>query len=516
MSSVAAPAGEILGHPKGLFILFMTEMWERFSYYGMRALLILYLTKHFLFSDRDAGLLYGSYGSLVYAMPVIGGLIADRYLGYKKAIIFGATLLVLGHFGMAFEGSPSRMVDGVVVRDSLYEQIFYLSLALIIVGVGFLKASISTIVGQLYEEHDPRRDAGFTIFYMGINIGAFIATLACAYLGETYGWRYGFGLAGIGMLVGLLTFVGGDRHLRGVGAPPEEGRLFEKVAGVSRELLIYVTGFVAVLVVWQLIQRTGDLGILLTIFGGAVVAWVIWYSLSKCTPVERDRMLTMLLLIVLSVFFWALFEQAGSSLTLFTDRNVDMGNFFTAGMFQSLNPMFIIMLAPLFAWVWVKLAQNDREPSTPMKFGLGILQVGLGFAVLIVGASFAGPDGRVAVFWLALMYLLHTTGELCLSPVGLSMVTRLSVAQVGGMMMGVWFLSSAFAAYVGGMIAGAMAIGEGGAEVSFGLESLGVYVGVFGKLAMLAVGIGVALMIVSPWLAKRMHLDDQAKSGILP
>ncbi|MBL6692217.1 MAG: peptide MFS transporter [Pseudomonadales bacterium] len=509
MSSITAnPAEELLGHPKGLFILFMTEMWERFSYYGMRALLILYLTKHFLFGDREAGLLYGSYGSLVYAMPVIGGLIADRYLGYKKAIMFGASLLVLGHFGMAFEGAPSQVVNGEVVRETLYEQIFYLSLAFIIVGVGFLKASISTIVGQLYEEHDPRRDAGFTIFYMGINIGAFVATLACAYLGETYGWKYGFGLAGIGMLVGLVTFIGGDKHLQGVGAPPEGARLSDRVAGLSREVLIYVSGFAAVVVIWQLIQRTGDLGILLTLFGGVVVSWVIWYSLSRCTPIDRDRMLTMLLLIVLSVFFWALFEQAGSSLTLFTDRNVNMGDFFTAGMFQSLNPMFIILFAPVFAWIWVKLAQKDMEPSTPLKFGLGIAQVGLGFVALIIGASFAGEDGKVAVFWLALMYLLHTTGELCLSPVGLSMVTRLSVAQVGGMMMGVWFLSSAFAAYVAGMIAGAMAIGDGGADVSLGLESLAVYVGVFEKLAILAISIGVGLMIVSPWLAKKMHLED--------
>ncbi|MBO6558478.1 MAG: peptide MFS transporter [Pseudomonadales bacterium] len=507
MSTAVTPAEEILGHPKGLFVLFMTEMWERFSYYGMRALLILYLTKHFLFGDREAGLLYGSYGSLVYAMPVIGGLIADRYLGYKKAIMFGAMLLVLGHFGMAFEGPPSRVIDGEVVRETLYEQIFYLSLALIIVGVGFLKASISTIVGQLYEEHDPRRDAGFTIFYMGINIGAFIATLACAYLGETYGWRYGFGLAGIGMLVGLVTFIGGDKHLQGVGAPPATAGLSDRIAGVSKEVLIYISAFAAVVVVWQLIQRTGDLGILLTVFGSVVVAWVVWYSLSKCTPIERDRMLTMLLLIVLSVFFWALFEQAGSSLTLFTDRNVNMGEIFTAGMFQSLNPMFIIMFAPVFAWIWVKLAQKKKEPSTPMKFGLGILQVGLGFVALIIGASFAGEDGKVAVFWLALMYLLHTTGELCLSPVGLSMVTRLSVAQVGGIMMGVWFLSSAFATYVAGMIAGAMAIGSDGADVSIGLESLSVYVGVFEKLAILAVSIGILLMIVSPWLAKKMHLE---------
>jgi len=509
LSSVGAPTDEFLGHPRGLFVLFMTEMWERFSYYGMRALLILYLTKHFLFGDKDAGLLYGSYASLVYATPVLGGLIADRYLGFKKAIMFGAGLLVIGHFGMAFEGPPSTIVDGVVVRDSLYEQAFYLSLAFIIVGVGFLKSSISTIVGQLYIESDPRRDAGFTIFYMGINIGAFVATLLCAYLGETYGWQYGFGAAGIGMLIGLAIFIHGDKYLEGVGAPPESANLSKPVfAGLSKEWFIYLSGLIAVVGVWQMIQSSSDLGILLVLAGFVVTVWLIWFSLSKCTPVERDRMLVMLALIALSVCFWALFEQAGSSLTLFTDRNVAMGSIFTAGMFQSLNPMFIIFLAPLFAWVWVKLGQRGMEPSTPMKFGLGILQVGLGFAVLIFGASLAGSDGKVAVVWLALMYLLHTTGELCLSPVGLSMVTRLSVARVGGMMMGVWFLSSSFAAYVGGMIAGAMAIGGDGTDVSLGVESLMVYTSVFEKLSMLAVGLGVLLIIVSPLLARRMHIGE--------
>lgn len=500
---------ELLGHPRGLFVLFMTEMWERFSYYGMRALLILYLTKHFLFGDKTAGLLYGSYASLVYAMPVIGGLIADRYLGFKKAILFGAVLLVCGHFGMAFEGPPSVIQDGEVVRVAFYEQIFYFSLALIVVGVGFLKSSISTIVGQLYEQEDPRRDAGFTIFYMGINLGAFVATLACAYLGETYGWRYGFGLAGVGMLIGLVTFIRGNIYLRGVGEVPEGARLDQVVIGLRKEWLIYLAGFVAVLLVWQLIQRTGELGLVLALFGAIVVTWVIWYSLARCEPAERDRMLVMLLLIVLSVFFWALFEQAGSSLTLFTDRNINMGEVFTAGMFQSLNPFFIILFAPVFAWTWVKLAAIGREPSTPMKFGLALVQVGLGFGVLILGAAFAGPDGKVAVFWLALMYLLHTTGELCLSPVGLSMVTRLSVVQVAGMMMGVWFLSSSFAAYAAGLIAGLMAIGDDGNAVTVGLESLAVYTAVFEKLAILAVALGGLVMLVAPFLARRMHQHNE-------
>ncbi len=501
----------ILGHPKGLYVLFFTEMWERFSYYGMRALLILYLTKHFMFGDKTAGLIYGSYASLVYAMPVLGGLIADRYLGYRKAILFGAILLVCGHFGMAFEGPASQtmLVDGglVVVRDDFYTQAFYLSLAFIIIGVGFLKASISTIVGQLYSEADPRRDAGFTIFYMGINVGAFVATLLCAYLGETYGWRYGFGLAGIGMLIGLLTFQLGKPHLLGFGEPPNPSDLAKKIVpGITKERLIYLVGFVSVFIVWQVIQRTSELGLLLLVFGGIVVGWVIWFSLAKCEPRDRDRMLVMLTLIAVSVLFWALFEQAGSSLTLFTDRNINMGTTFTAGMFQSLNPLFIIVLAPVFAMLWVLMARKGFEPSTAAKFGLGILQVGLGFAVLIYGASLAGPDGKVSIIWLALMYLLHTTGELCLSPVGLSMVTKLSVQRVAGMMMGVWFLSSAFAAYAGGLIAGLTAIDDEAAQS--GLASLAVYTGIFENLAIVAIGLGMVMLLVSPFLNRLMHLDN--------
>ena len=505
-----APADDILGHPRGLYVLFFTEMWERFSYYGMRALLMLYLTKHFLFGDREAGLIYGSYGSLVYAMPVIGGLIADRYLGYRKAVAFGAFLLVCGHFGMAFEGQAAmeQWVDGkwVVERNEFYAQTFYLSLAAIIIGVGFLKANISTMVGQLYGAKDPRRDAGFTIFYMGINLGAFTATLACAYLGETYGWRYGFGLAGIGMLFGLLVFHIYRRHLLGFGEPPApEWLAAPLVPGINRERLIYLLGIAGVFGIWQLIQQTSELGLLLLLLGAVVLGWGIWFSLARCSPVDRDRMLVMLFLIAVSVMFWALFEQAGSSLTLFTDRNIQMGEFFTAGMFQALNPMYIIFLAPLFAWVWVKLAAQGLEPTTPAKFGLGILQVGLGFAVLVYGTSLAGPDGKVSVIWLALMYLLHTTGELCLSPVGLSMVTKLSVKRIAAMMMGVWFLSSAFAAYVAGMIAGAMAIDDQGTGAVDAMTSLAVYSTVFEKLALVAIGLAIVVLALSPLLHKRMH-----------
>lgn len=507
MDSTATASRDFLGHPKGLYVLFFTEMWERFSYYGMRALLVLYLTQHMLFGDREASLIYGSYGSLVYAMPVLGGVIADRFLGYRKAVAFGAVLLVCGHFGMAFEGPGAVLAaDGSIHRDPFFSQIFYLSLAFIIIGVGFLKANISTIVGQLYSEQDPRRDAGFTIFYMGINLGALVATLACGYLGQTYGWKYGFGLAGLGMLCGLLVFQLNRRLLEGHGEPPRAAKLNQSVApGVKREHLFYLGGIIGVVVIQQLIQHVSELGVFLGIVGAGIVAWMLWYSFTRLEPRDRDRMLVMLVLITMSILFWSLFEQAGSSLTLFTERNVAMGQFFKASMFQSFNPLFIILMAPVFAWLWVKLSAKRLEPTTPAKFGLGIIQVGLGFAVLLIGAAQAGPDGKVSVVWLALMYFFHTTGELCLSPVGLSMITKLSVRRIAAMMMGVWFLSSSFASYAGGMIAAAMAIKQGGGSAVNAAASLGVYTGVFGELAIIAVGLGLLLLIISPLLSKRMH-----------
>ncbi|MBL6686943.1 MAG: peptide MFS transporter [Pseudomonadales bacterium] len=502
MTSITA-TDTFLGHPKGLYVLFATEMWERFSYYGMRALLILYLTKHWLFADGEAAMIYGTYAALVYAVPVLGGMIADRYLGLRKAIVFGAVLLVVGHLGMAIEGPQAVQSADGVVRSSIHEQFFYLALAFIVVGVGFLKANISTIVGSLYQDNDPRRDGGFTIFYMGINLGAFVATLVCAYLGETYGWRYGFGLAGIGMLVGLVTFLWGTKYLEGHGLPPNAEQLKASRFGLTLETSIYTISVAFVLIIWLAIQNTGEMGLALTVFAGAITAYVIWFSMSSCTTQERNRMLTMLLLMAFSVVFWALFEQAGSSVTLFTDRNIDRGDFFTAGMFQSLNALFIILLAPVFASAWVVFARRRIEPSTPMKFGIAIVLAGLGFFALVLGALNANSAGQVAAIYLVLMYLLHTMGELCLSPVGLSMVTKLSVQRVAAMMMGVWFLSSALAAYVGGWIAGLMAIDTTSAGES-GVESLAVYVSVFEKLGLFAVLTGIALMAVSPWIAKRM------------
>jgi POT family proton-dependent oligopeptide transporter len=273
-----------LGHPPGLFVLFATEMWERFSYYGMRALLILYLTKHWLYADGEAAMIYGSYAAMVYAVPVLGGMIADRYLGLRKAIVFGAVLLVAGHLGMAYEGPPAVVIGETVERSAQHEQAFYLALSFIIVGVGFLKANISTIVGGLYGEGDPRRDGGFTIFYMGINLGAFVATLLCAYLGETYGWRYGFGLAGIGMVIGLLTFLLGSKYLAGLGLPPAPATLAARRFGVSLEHRIYASAVLFVGLIWFAIQNTQEMGVVLTLFTGVVTATLFGFRLPNARP----------------------------------------------------------------------------------------------------------------------------------------------------------------------------------------------------------------------------------------
>ncbi|MYE83260.1 MAG: peptide MFS transporter [Gammaproteobacteria bacterium] len=507
--NVAATAEprDLLGHPRGLAVLFFAEMWERFSFYGMRALLIFYLTQHFLFDDAMSAGIYATYGAMVYLMPVIGGMVADRYLGFRKAVIVGAVLLCFGHLGMAFEGDPARTVDGVVIRDEVSLQVLYLSLAFIVIGVGFLKSSISNMVGELYGPDDNRRDGGFTLFYMGINLGAFVAGIVCGYLGQTYGWRYGFGLAGIGMLAGLVTFVRGRRLLLGAGEPPDRADLGRALVGrITREQLIWGAALVAVLVMWQILQHQEVVGGMLLLGGGAVVIGLIWFSLARCTPVERDRTLVVLGLTSVSVVFWALFEQAGSSMSLFADRNVDReiaGMTPQASQFQSLNPLFIIFLAPLFAGLWPMLARRGFEPGTPAKFGLAIVQVGLGFAALVYGCSVAGENHLVAAGWLAFAYVLHTTGELCLSPVGLSMVTQLSVARIAGMMMGVWFRSAAFSSYVAGIIAAGASV-----DTSNGLDraaSLAIYADTFEYLTIVALAVGVAMLAVAPWVRRRMH-----------
>ena len=497
-------SSDFLGHPKGLFVCFATEMWERFSYYGMRALLILYLTKHWEFTDATSYLIYGAYTSLVYIMPVFGGMLADQILGSKKAVTYGAILLVFGHLGMTVESN---------------EQIFYLSLALIVSGVGFLKPNISTMVGALYEEGDPRRDSGFTIFYMGINIGAFTATLLCGYLGEEIGWAYGFGAAGIGMLLGLFIFLWGQKYLEGLAEPPSN-KYMTKVNGISFENWAYISGVVMVLITWFLVQNSQLVGQLLGGFGVIFIgAWLL-YALLKCAPEERDRLIVVGILILFSLIFWALFEQAGSSLNILTDRGVDRVIFgweVPASMFQSLNAGFIFTIAPLFALLWIALAKRNMEPSTPIKFSIGIVLVGLGFLALVYGMN-SSEGLQTGVIWIVLIYLLHTLGELCLSPVGLSSVTKLSPQRIVGFMMGMWFFASAAGNYVASLIAKGTAgdpvlkIAEriyfqvmNLPEDTFTFNQKNGFMDVYTDVGLIAIGCGIFLAIITPLLRKLMH-----------
>ena len=483
---------DFLGHPKGLFVCFATEMWERFSYYGMRALLILYLTKHWEFTDATSYLIYGAYTSLVYIMPVFGGMLADQILGSKKAVTYGAILLVFGHLGMTVESN---------------EQIFYLSLALIVSGVGFLKPNISTMVGALYEEGDPRRDSGFTIFYMGINIGAFTATLLCGYLGEQVGWAYGFGAAGIGMLFGLIIFLWGQKYLEGLAEPPSN-KYLQKMNGISYESWAYISGIFMVLITWFLVQNSQLVGQLLGGFGAIFIgAWLL-YALFRCAPDERDRLIVIGILILFSLIFWALFEQAGSSLNILTDRGVNRVIFgweVPASMFQSLNAGFIFTIAPLFAMLWIALAKRNMEPSTPIKFSIGIIFVGLGFLALVYGMR-SSEGLQTGVFWIILIYLLHTLGELCLSPVGLSSVTKLSPQRIVGFMMGMWFFASAAGNYVAGLIARATASDSSGVSNDvFDLTQKQSFMDVYTDVGLMAIGCGIFLAILNPILKKLMH-----------
>lgn len=500
-------AGKTLfGHPRGLFMLFFAEMWERFSYYGMRALLMLYLVKHWMFSDADASMVYGAYTALVYITPVIGGYLADRYLGQRKAVLYGAVLLVIGHFLMGFEGAGGQ---GSPALDA-----FWLALAFIIVGSGFLKANISVMVGQLYPRTDVRRDGAYTIFYMGINLGSALGALLCGYLGETYGWKYGFGAAGVGMLLGLVVFVIGRPLLQGRGESRDPAALRRRVMGLPVEWLLYGLGIVIVVACWWMVQHQHLVGWALGVAGVVLLGYVGRVVLTRLDREARHRIFAAMILMMGSVLFWSLFEQAGSSLNLFTDRYVDrniLGWDVPASMFQSINAIYIVLLGPFFAMLWLYLARRGLEPSAPAKFGLAIVQLGLGFLVLVAGAA-AGAGNATPVLFIFLIYLLHTTGELCLSPVGLSAMNRLAPAHMASLIMGCWFFAAATGNFVAGLIArasGAEAVaGEGAAQQ--------VVLGVYSNVGWIAVAVGVGFVVVSPLIRRLMHLDTLRDDDGLP
>jgi POT family proton-dependent oligopeptide transporter len=563
-------------HPRGLIILFFAEMWERFSYYGMRGILIFYLTQHLLFDDATAGAQYGSYTSLVYLLPLLGGLLADRYLGTRKAVAFGALLLVAGHLTMAVEGTPAtqQLVYGgqryevaaegrmesrsvkLMVGDKAYDfgpaanggleikglpaggalptvlpegsftmekqvdplgkNAFYLAVSLIIMGVGFLKPNISTIVGQLYPQGDPRRDSGFTLYYYGINLGAFWASVLCGLLGQTVGWWAGFGLAGVGMALGWVVFVFGKRYLEGKGEPPNPELLKARVAGpINREWLIYLGGILGVLPVWFLVQNNQLVGYALAISTVLSLIFIAYFLATKCNKIERERMMLAMVLVLGSVVFFTLFEQAGTSLNLFAARNVDLMGV-SAAQTQSFNAGFILIFAPIFAALWAWLGARGKDPNPVLKFGFGLLQVGLGFLVVVWAQGMADENYRLPLIMLALLYMLHTTGELFLSPVGLSEVTKLSVASVVSFMMAVWFLASSIAQFVGGLIAGAMGAETVGGQVLDPAAALATSMDGFNKLGWAGVGVGVVFVVLSFFIKHWAHGANTAEGHARP
>lgn len=646
-------SGGWFGHPQQLKRLFTTEMWERFGYYGMRAILTLYLAQHFLFSDTTTAGVYGGFTALVYLTPLIGGLIADRYLGSKKSVKFGAILMALGYFTLCFGGDSARpyatidaqrydvtiskdaagedvrtlVMNGqsLVIRGNedksvsllgangtevrriaeggfqsdadrspLFVAILLIGLSLVTVGNGFFKPNISTIVGTLYADGDRRRDAGFTMFYMGINLGSLFSQFFCPILAVSVGWWAGFGLAAIGMTCSWLLFQFDGGRLKGYGERPQG-------ADGSKDWLIYGAAILAVPLSFALFSNLmsyvpppaagGIGGYLLSLplmgklmFGSFIIAipGILFWAWRAGNKTEFQMMVAAMVLIVFNTVFFTLFEQAGSSLTLFAERNtvleigwtgplfamframpisfylffaavfgtvmygawwffsngelpavkrtmaiawgaafviVMVGMHFArmqgfgsepvyvmpAGQTQIFNALFIVILAPIFSVMWNKLAERGLEPSIPIKFGMALMGVGAGFLFLVWGAQFAGPSAQVGLVWLAGLYLIHSIAELCISPVGLSMITKLSIARIVGLMMGVWFLSIATAQFVAGIIAQFASVETVGGQVTNLQVSLNTYVGVFNTIGMVSILLGVVLLLLAWPLKYLMH-----------
>jgi POT family proton-dependent oligopeptide transporter len=579
ISHVDPQAGDMwFGHPRQLARLFTTEMWERFGYYGMRALLTLYLTKHFVFGDREATGLYGGYTALVYLTPLIGGYLADHILGFKRAVKFGAILMSAGYFVLCFGGPAARpfaeidgqrhaviiqteagqdtqylvdhgrqlrihgnedgtiaLMDGSAVvrtlpkgglvaggtRSPFYVFVLLAALSMISVGNGFFKPNISTMVGALYAPEDRRRDTGFTIFYMGINLGSIFSQLLCPWLADAVGWWAGFGLAAIGMLVSWALIEFDRGRLAGLGEPPPR-------SGRDRAPLVYLGALCVVPIFYLLyinlmaaspappgssilgyISSLSLMGkLLFATFLAAVPGILIWSAIVGDRR-ELQIMLAAMVMICFNTVFWTLFEQAGSSLTLFADRNTDLSIFglfrIDAGQTQFFNAAFIVLCAPIMSAIWNGLARRNLEPTIPVKFAIALVGVGAGFLFLVWGAAMVGPSFKVTVWWLAGLYLIHSLAELCISPVGLSMITKLSIARVVGMMMGLWFLSISIAQYVAGIVAQVASVDTVGGRVTNLRTSLETYSAVFWTIGWIAIALGGLLFALSPFIKKWMH-----------
>jgi POT family proton-dependent oligopeptide transporter len=487
-AAIATPGPHRERQPRALSMIFFTEMWERFSYYGMRALLVLYLVNALGWQRPDALELYAIYTGLVYLSPIAGGYLADRFLGHRKAILIGGLTMAMGHFAMAFPA------------------LLHLALGLIICGNGFFKPNLATLLGTLYRDNDPRRDGGFTIYYMGVNLGAFIAPLVAGTLGEKFDWHWGFASAGVGMCFGIAQFLWGQEKLEGAGLPPGKARLDRRdwlhIALISASMVPFVY---AVMGAWRVVGPLWDaLPVLGKVVVAAGVVAALWFAGSRfagkgdadAAPLTREewgRIAAIVIMGFFVIFFWMGFEQAGGTMNLFADKQTDRVMFgweIPASYFQAINPLGIVLMGPFMAAMWTAVDRSRWRLPTPAKMAIGMIVLGLGFVVLAIGQGRADAIGKVGPQWLFFAYVLHTVGELCLSPVGQSMVTKLAPLRVGALMMGIWFLANAAANYLAGI-----------------LEELlkGSSMPLYWFLVATSVGAGLVLLAITPLLKRLMH-----------
>ncbi|MGO4710759.1 peptide MFS transporter [Chryseobacterium sp. 2TAF14] len=491
------------GHPKGLYLLFMTEMWERFSYYGMRAIFVLYMTKMLLMGDAEASEIYGSYTGLVYLTPLLGGYLADRYLGNRRSIEIGGILMAIGQFILFFSASTT---------GASAVTLMWMGLTMLIIGNGFFKPNISTMVGQLYPQGDRRVDSAFTIFYMGINLGAFMSPLICGTLAEKVDFKWGFLAAGIGMLIGLVTFIISKNKVLVDADNKPIGMPNNKFGIAQWGMVIGSIGLIFFLMNFKTMFNS-DLDVIgYLIYGAMIVMPLIVLTDKSLTKDEKDRIIVIFILAFFVIFFWGAFEQAGASLTIFADRQTDRNLFgweMPASYFQSVNALAILLLAPLFSSIWLRLGNRGKEPSSPKKMAYGLALISFGYLVIAYAVYGLGMMDKVSMFWLIGLYVIHTMGELCLSPIGLSMVSKLSPARFSSLLMGTWFLANAaankFAGTLSALIPGGGESGEAPKTTSF----MGFQINdLFDFFIVFVIMCGVAaliLFVISKWLEKKMH-----------
>lgn len=489
-NTTTAHIDEVEGrHPRQLYLLFFTEMWERFSFYGMKALLLAYMVTQLNFDEPKGYAILGSYAALVYTMPMFGGMLADRFLGYRKAITFGGILMTIGHLVLAIPQSWS----------------FFYGMAFIICGNGFFKPNISSLVGTLYKENDPRRDSAFSIFYMGINLGAMIGGVLCGYVGQRINWHYGFGLAGLFMILGLVVFTIGKKSLGDRGLPPQIQLLHRKlITGLNRETIIYIGTLLTVPLVVFLFHVYEAMDWIMLGLGLLSLVYILYIAF-QLEKGAKFKLLAGIVMIVTSILFWAFYEQNSGSLNLFAMRNVDMHvmgfDLPPLSVNNFLPPFWVIVLSPVFAWLWLWLNKKGKEPSTPLKFALSFIFLGIGFYIFYLGCQMA-HDGLISLYLFALGYVAIICGELCLSPIGLSMVTKLAPAKMVGMVMGIWFLASAIGEFLAGKIGSLMSVPEEVVDVP--VKSLPYYADILSKIGLASIILGVLLILIVPLLRKWM------------